>query len=450
MHFPRLLTVVTVIVPTIVGAPLDNGTPNTRVARPVPHHQRTHVLSLNRKPSVPSQRSRSLNVLQPQDKVNATLGIAPLAFGDLVYTTNITFGTRSFEALVDTGSSDTWVVESGFRCVRGSAEITAPASSCGFGPPITAASSPTFKRIEGQSFKIAYADNTGVTGIVGTETVTLAGITVKDQEVGIVNHADWYGDNSTSGLIGLAFPNITSAYRGNDPKYTSSSDSVPYTPLFTNMFMQGLVAPLFSIAVNRDGEETGGLLALGGLPPVNHSNIFACTPLKMMATRRFGSGVNGTTYDPPQYKYYSILVDSFTSHEGNKTTEVPIGTSDTADDTPFNMHVDSGTSLVYVPEEAADAVNDLFVPPAKHNFSKGQYDVDCNAKAPDLAVKIAGYAFHINPVDLIVEGSDGSCFSGISATYNEQGVLGDVFMRNVVAVFDVGRHEMRFAAREFY
>ncbi|KAL8670808.1 MAG: hypothetical protein Q9168_004669 [Polycauliona sp. 1 TL-2023] len=450
MHFPRCLTILTVIVPTVVGAPLDNGTPGIKIATPVPHGQRSHVLSLNRKPSIPSRRSRYLGHLPPQIPVNATVGIAPMDLGNLVYTTNITFGKQTFEAIVDTGSSDTWLVESGFRCTQGSAQIPAPLSECAFGPPVTVASSPTFKQIQGQSFEIAYADGTFVTGIVGTEDVTLGGITVKNQEVGIVNHADWNGDNSTSGLIGLAFPSLTGAYRGNDPDAVADSDLVPYTPLFTSMFMQGLVAPLFSIAIDREGEETGGLLALGGLPPVNHSDVFACTPLKMTAKKHTGSGVNGTTSDAPQYRYYTIFVDSFISQTGNNSTEVPIGAGETTDDTPFNMHVDSGTSLIYVPEDAADAVNALFDPPAEHNFSLEQYDVDCEAKAPDLAVKIAGRAFHLNPADLIAKASDGSCFTGIGATYGEQGILGDVFMRNVVAVFDIGHHEMRFAAREFY
>ncbi|KAI4237919.1 MAG: hypothetical protein LQ349_001486 [Xanthoria aureola] len=440
MHFTRLLTTVTVILPTIAGAPLE--------AKKGPQ-RRTHVLLLNRKPSIPSQRSRYLGVLQPQDPINANVGSAMLkGLGDILYTTNITFGSQSFEAIVDTGSSDTWAVQSGYRCVRGSPEINLPEAQCGFGAPVTL--SPTFKQIPGQNFKIAYADGEELTGTVGTETVTLAGITVKNQEIGIVNHAYWNGDNSSSGLIGLAFPNLTSAYRGNDPTVATESDAVPYNPLFTSMYTQGLVAPVFSIAINRRGEETGGLLALGGLPPVSHSNVFACTPLKMIATRHPGSGVNGTTIDAPLYKYYSIIVDGLVSRTGNKSVDIPIGSRRPTANAPYTMHVDSGSTLIYVPEEAADTVNDMFVPRAEHNYSTRQYDVDCNAKAPDLAVKIAGQAFHINPADLIVKAPDGSCFSGVTAGYSEQGVLGDVFLRNVVAVFDIGHLEMRFAAREFY
>ncbi|KAL8879190.1 MAG: hypothetical protein Q9198_003150 [Flavoplaca austrocitrina] len=457
MHFSGILTIVTVaIISPVLGAPLDAKTGLRR--------QQTHVLSLNRKSSIPSQRSRYLGtlsqypnaqhsrylgVLQPQDPDNTTVGTAVInGLGEILYTTSITFGTETIEAIIDTGSSDTWAVKRGYKCVESRSGAVVPDTECGFGPPI--APSSTFKQIPGQVFKIGYADGEVATGIVGTETVTLAGIRVENQEVGIVDYAYWNGDNSSSGLIGLAFPNLTSAYQGNDAKSVAESDSVPYTPLFTSMYTRGLVAPLFSIAINRRGEETGGLLALGGLPPVNHSNVFACTPLKMTATRRPGSGINGTTIDAPQFKFYSIIVDGLTSRAGNKTIDIPIGSNRASDDTPYNVHVDSGSTLIYLPEEAADTVNDLFVPAAEHNYSLGQYDVDCDARAPDLAVKISGQAFHINPVDLIIKASDGSCFTGISATYSDQGVLGDVFLRNVIAVFDIGHLEMKFAAREFY
>ena len=57
--------------------------------------------------------------------------------------------------------------------------------------------------------------------------------------------------------------------------------------------------------------------------------------------------------------------------------------------------------------------------------------------------------FYINAADLILD-SDGSCFTGIDDGGEGPYILGDVFLKNVVAVFDVGASEMRFAAREFY
>lgn len=56
-----------------------------------------------------------------------------------------------------------------------------------------------------------------MTGIVGTEKVTVAGITVENQEIAVVDLAAWSGNNLSSGLIGLAFASLTSAFAGTDP-----------------------------------------------------------------------------------------------------------------------------------------------------------------------------------------------------------------------------------------
>ena len=115
----------------------------------------------------------------------------------------MTFGTETFEAIVDTGSSDTWLVETGFKCVNITDSAPLPEADCYFGPTYNVTD--TFKQIPDENFNITYGDGEFLTGIVGTEEVTLAGIKVK-QEVALVNYAAWEGDSTTSGLIGLAYP----------------------------------------------------------------------------------------------------------------------------------------------------------------------------------------------------------------------------------------------------
>ena len=51
-------------------------------------------------------------------------------------------------------------------------------------------------------------------------------------------------------------------------------------------------------------------------------------------------------------------------------------------------------------------------------------------------MSVGGQFFYINSLDMMLE-------TGLA-------VLGDVFLKNVLAVFDVGAGEMRFAAREDY
>ena len=101
------------------------------------------------------------------------------------YATPITIGTQTFEVIVDTGSSDTWVVESGFECIDLSTGAKTTASVCEFGPTYTIDS--TFVTTANENFNIEYGDGEYLTGIIGTETVTLAGIEVTDQTVAVVN-----------------------------------------------------------------------------------------------------------------------------------------------------------------------------------------------------------------------------------------------------------------------
>jgi hypothetical protein len=104
--------------------------------------------------------------------------------------------------IVDTGSSDTWVPETGFTCENINGKTVSQAT-CAFGPLYTKSS--TFKAIASDSFSITYGDMEFTDGVMGTEEVTVAGITV-DTEIALVTSAFWEGDGTTSGLMGLAFP----------------------------------------------------------------------------------------------------------------------------------------------------------------------------------------------------------------------------------------------------
>ena len=122
------------------------------------------------------------------------------------YATPITIGTQSFEVIVDTGSSDTWVVESGFECLNFETGKKTTESECAFGP--TYSTDSTFVETADENFSIEYGDGESLTGIIGTETVTLAGVEITGQTIAVVTSAAWEGDGTTSGLTGLAYTSL--------------------------------------------------------------------------------------------------------------------------------------------------------------------------------------------------------------------------------------------------
>jgi Eukaryotic aspartyl protease len=74
---------------------------------------------------------------------------------------DIGIGDQTFLVHVDTGSSDTYVFAANFTA------------------------SSTFAQIANQNFNVTYGDGSSAAGILGTDTVTLAGVAVPGQEIGI-------------------------------------------------------------------------------------------------------------------------------------------------------------------------------------------------------------------------------------------------------------------------
>lgn len=361
---------------------------------------------------------------------------------------DIQFGDQPpFQAVIDTGSSDTWVAHNDFQCVTPGGKPTTQ-ETCSFGPLYNTSS--TFTEIPEKEFNISYVDGEFLNGVLGWERVTFAGATF-NQTVGLVDYACWYGDEISSGLIGLAFPSLTSAYEGD----SVSGDAVPYSPIFTTMHTENHVPPLFSLALTRAESITertaGGWLSFGGLPPqVGYKAPFAAAKLEMLA-------VHSTDWSaPPEYQFYTINIDGY-AYLGSKAIPIdperfsnkppPVRNTTGIMDARKHVIIDSGTTLIYAPSDVADAVNALFEPPAQKMMLGGLYKVPCNARPPKFGVYISGKIFNINPQDLIMQGNGlDLCTTGVQAMHG-MSVLGDVFLRNVLAVFDVGAGEMRFAAR---
>lgn len=142
--------------------------------------------------------------------------------------------------------------------------------------------SPTFQdgKIPNENFNITYGDGEFLTGFMGYENVEVGGITVDKQEVALVNRAYWEGDNITSGLMGFAYPSLTSAFKGTNPAVDNQNTTdVLYTNWVFNAIDQGLINPMFSVVMDRGNNGGGGQLALGGLPSTSYNKTFTSTPL---------------------------------------------------------------------------------------------------------------------------------------------------------------------------
>jgi hypothetical protein len=121
---------------------------------------------------------------------------APLDNTDGVeYLVPLKWGTEEFQGILDTGSSDTWLISSAFTCTDANGQEQ-DAKQCGFGPGYSG----KISKISGKEFNISYGDGEFVTGDMGTVEMTVGGITVPEQEVALGTSAFWQGGGVASGL----------------------------------------------------------------------------------------------------------------------------------------------------------------------------------------------------------------------------------------------------------
>ena len=130
--------------------------------------------------------------------------------------------------------------------------------------------------------------------------MTVAGITVKKQRVGLAHQVYGGGDGATSGFLGLAYPLLTHAFNGgNDTdRLPGSLNQDTYDTVFTSMVKQGLVTPpYFSMSMDRNHS---GWLTLGAIPPVTHGK-FSNTPIIKAEVYNVSSPIMET-----EYSFYTV------------------------------------------------------------------------------------------------------------------------------------------------
>jgi hypothetical protein len=251
---------------------------------------------------------------------------------------------------------------------------------------------------------------------------------------------------------------ITEKYREKSLGNTNSKTS----------FANNTVPHVFSLALSRSSgtQESGGVLALGGIPDIPHDPVFVSTPIVPLF--------------PGLYAWYAIAVDGFSitlpsplrarsstshndtnddsdedtdedTHEGAlPPTQPPHRSASDFAISPTKVIIDSGTTLMYLPDALVDYIASTFLPPAFINPFNGLYMADCAAHAPRFGVIIAGKTLYVHPEDLLNPVGAGMCMLAVQRMRGGDAVLGDAFLKNVLAVFDVGGNEMRFAGRENY
>ncbi|KAJ7648396.1 acid protease [Mycena polygramma] len=379
-----------------------------------------------------SKKNAFVSLHTPQEKHTGNLVRLNGAAFDHEYVVNASVGGKYFK--LDPGhwqlhSSELWVVQDGFSCLdlNGTA---VPAATCDFGPAhYKPTDSPTYRPFPNVTFFVQYGSGEHLRGPAGFDDVKVGDLSVTQQIFGLPNDNAFLGDGVSEGVLGLAFPRLTSVY--------NSTGQMQYTPFFLKSVEEKkLENPVFSISLDRPTFKQSkndsfdfnlGLLAFGGIVPVLVLDISTTVP-------------NNATF-----LWYTVDVDSCTFPGSSALT--------TASN---NTILDSGATFNYLPTPIAVAFNALFNPPATLNATSGLYVVDCNATTPAFTATIGGTSFTVDGRDQIVPQGNGAdiCWSGTQDGGPDVAgnifTLGDVFLHNVVTTFNPVVGEVTLTQRAPY
>lgn len=195
---------------------------------------------------------------------SAVIPLKAAAYGT-TFDAIVEIGSQPFEVLVDTGSSDLWVLGSGWQCVNQTGGSPIPRTECNFGNA-TYHMTTGFESIEGVWLGDQYGDGDAI-GFVGATEVRIGNLTIPRQELGIVNRSSTSGDGVNVGILGLGYPSISAIHPNSYGQNNSLlDDRIAYPTVFERLIEEG-VESYFSLALERTplDEETGFGMYLAAL-----------------------------------------------------------------------------------------------------------------------------------------------------------------------------------------
>lgn len=222
-----------------------------------------------------------------------------------------------------------------------------------------------------------------------------------------------------------------------------------HSDVFINIssFKTHSLPPVFSLALTPptlSSPHGGGLLAIGGIPDVPNDGNWVSVPITPL--------VSST------YAFYRINIDGFvvelpsfsssSSPSPSSSSPPPIAPPPTNLTSSTPTILDSGTSLLYLPNDLTAHLASLFDPPGTYDADMDTWVVECGARPPKLGVVIGGVTFWVGEEDMIAGEEGVGCVSGVQGMGRGDAVLGDGWLRGVVVVFDVGVGVVRVVKRE--
>lgn len=375
------------------------------------------------------------------------------------YTVDLLIGQskQNVSVVIDTGSSDLWVVAaSNSYCEniesdpRNTSTLLTPplltphtyqtsiptsSQPPSFSAPTSSAApsldcgtygvyryDPTSFKSNFTEFLTQYTDFTFAHGQYGYDDVTVAGTTVRDLSFAVANET-----NSSLGVLGIGPAGSEASYSGE----LSMTNRYMYENLPMKMVSQGLIQKnAYSLFLNSSDASKGTVL-FGG---VDHAKYTGTLQTVKVVNRYRGFGyLNPISLD---------ITLSGVSYE-------PLGSSDLLTSSIYTALFDSGTTSVYAPSDVIASIASRIG--ATYSESIRAYLVDCSGfENQFLGFDFTGAKIKVPLQDLLVTvasvaENSGNCALGIFPGTGPHFILGSSFLRSVYSVFDLDELEISMA-----
>ncbi|KAG0646607.1 Polyporopepsin [Hyphodiscus hymeniophilus] len=371
-------------------------------ASPIERDAKTTVLSLKH---VSNFKSIKNVVAKGQARIKAingesSIGATPdVSSGsatneDVTYVAPVTIGGKTWQLIVDTGSSNTWC----------GAQTSCEKTSTG--------------KATGGTVSVSYGSGS-FSGKEYTDKVSFGGLTVTSQSIGAATTAT--GFDGVDGILGLGPVDLTE-------DTVSNANTVP--TFLDNLYSQGSISTevlgvSFRPESGSDDDDTNGELTLGGTDSSKYSGSITYFP-------------KATSGDASAY--WGINIASFTY---GTTTLASSGSG----------IVDTGTTLIYIPTAAYNK----FLSAAGGGKTDSSSGLAVFTKKPtsNFAIKFGSTTYTLTPAQYLVPTAQYSFYGLSSGKYyawiNDGGssgvntIIGQKFLENYYAVFDTTNSRIGFA-----
>lgn len=319
-----------------------------------------------------------------------------------------------------------------------------------------------------------------VNGTYATDTVSIGGGTVENQQFGLASDTQKILTNPNTitvsqefgnqlknlaaddspipnGILGLGYPKLTAA---------SSKGLGAYNPFVFNLAAQNKIAePIFSIYLNSAAAAGwSGEIIFGGIDNTKYTGELTYMPIVTLSSVKTS---NKRALDDISDKHYYWMVNG--QGVSIQDSSNAAGNLDLKFSKIGAFILDTGTTLTYLPADLAEQVVKTAVGNGSYKFdaSSGTYLVACDAASPtaNFVLDMAGTKdLNADPITLTVpmtqlfipldqspSSTSNQCLFGIAPSSSvgiggDMYLVGDSILRSAYMVFDMANNRVGIAS----